>query len=53
MGMWKYLYLNDIIIIKPGSYIPSDGIITNGNSIIDESMLTGEPIPVKKQLEIK
>lgn len=38
----------DKIIIKPGSKIPVDGIIIEGNSFVDESMITGEPIPVEK-----
>jgi len=39
----------DIIRIKPGEKIPVDGEVTEGNSTIDESMLTGEPLPVTKQ----
>ena len=42
--------LNDQILIKPGSQIPVDGIIINGASYVDESMITGEPIPVQKQI---
>lgn len=38
----------DTIIIKPGSKIPVDGIILEGKSFIDESMVTGEPMPVGK-----
>ncbi|MEL3912791.1 heavy metal translocating P-type ATPase [Treponema pedis] len=38
----------DIILIKPGSSIPVDGIIIEGNSSIDESAITGESIPVEK-----
>jgi P-type Cu+ transporter len=38
----------DIVIVKPGQSIPVDGIITFGNSSIDESMLTGESMPVEK-----
>lgn len=37
------------ILIKPGSRIPLDGILVNGSSSVDESMLTGESIPVEKQ----
>lgn len=37
------------ILIKPGSRIPLDGILINGSSSVDESMLTGESIPVEKQ----
>ncbi|MDP3917175.1 MAG: heavy metal translocating P-type ATPase [Nanoarchaeota archaeon] len=38
----------DIIIVKPGQKIPVDGIITFGHSSIDESMITGESIPIEK-----
>jgi len=39
----------DIILVRPGEKIPVDGIITEGNSSIDEAMLTGESIPVTKE----
>lgn len=39
----------DIILVKPGEKIPVDGIITTGESSIDESMITGESIPVDKK----
>jgi len=39
----------DLIVIKPGTKIPVDGVIEEGESHIDESMVTGEPMPVKKQ----
>lgn len=39
----------DLLIVKPGSKIPVDGIITEGASFVDEAMITGEPIPVEKQ----
>ncbi|MDX1628522.1 MAG: heavy metal translocating P-type ATPase [Fulvivirga sp.] len=38
----------DILKIKPGEKIPVDGILVKGKAIIDESMITGEPIPVEK-----
>lgn len=40
--------VSDIIIIKPGQKIPVDGVITEGNSAVDESMITGESIPSEK-----
>ena len=39
---------DDIIIVKPGERIPVDGQVTDGKSFVDESMITGEPIPVEK-----
>jgi Cu+-exporting ATPase len=38
----------DILLVKPGESIPVDGEVTEGNSSVDESMLTGESIPVEK-----
>lgn len=39
----------DTLVVKPGEKIPVDGIVVNGTSSVDESMLTGESIPVEKQ----
>ncbi len=39
----------DFIIVKPGGNIPVDGTITEGVSFVDESMVTGEPMPIEKQ----
>jgi Cu+-exporting ATPase len=44
------LKLKDIVIVKPGQSIPTDGIITYGNTSIDESMLTGESLPISKKV---
>ncbi len=38
----------DIIVVRPGESIPVDGVVLSGNSYVDESMLTGEPVPVEK-----
>jgi P-type Cu+ transporter len=43
--------LNDIVVVKPGEKIPVDGIVVEGYTSIDESMLTGESIPVDKSID--
>lgn len=42
------LKLGDTVRIKPGERIPADGVVITGNSSVDESMISGEPIPVEK-----
>jgi Cu2+-exporting ATPase len=39
----------DVILVKPGEKIAVDGMVTSGNSYVDESMLSGEPVPVLKK----
>lgn len=43
--------IGDILIVKPGASIPVDGVIIEGQSAIDESMLTGESLPVDKSVD--
>ena len=45
--------LGDILRVKPGDKIPVDGVLTEGETSVDESMITGEPIPVNKNVEDK
>jgi len=40
----------DLIIVKPGAKIPVDGAISEGSSFVDESMVTGEPMPAQKKI---
>ncbi|QEC70280.1 copper-translocating P-type ATPase [Panacibacter ginsenosidivorans] len=40
---------NDIVLVKPGEKVPADGIVTDGESYLNESMLTGESKPVEKK----
>lgn len=40
--------VGNVIIVKPGEKIPVDGVVRNGSSFVDESMISGEPVPVEK-----
>lgn len=49
----SHLKIGHFVLIKPGEKIPVDGIVTEGESYVDESMLTGESKPVKKEKDSK
>jgi Cu+-exporting ATPase len=42
------LAVGDLVVVRPGERVPTDGVVTEGSSYVDESMLTGEPAPVAK-----
>ncbi|MDP4117187.1 MAG: copper-translocating P-type ATPase, partial [Bacteroidota bacterium] len=49
----KDLQIDDIVIVKPGMHIPADGKIIAGAAVVDESMLSGESLPVEKGIGAK
>ncbi len=49
----KKVKTNDVVIVKPGERIPVDGIVVEGASAVDESMITGESVPNEKVVGIK
>jgi P-type Cu+ transporter len=46
-----HVHVGDTLRIRPGEKIPVDGVVTDGSSGVDESMLTGEPLPVTKRAD--
>ena len=42
------VHIGDMLRVRPGEKVPVDGVVTEGRSSVDESMLTGEPIPIEK-----
>ncbi len=45
-----HVHVGDLLRIRPGEKVPADGEVTEGSSAVDESMLTGEPVPVTKRV---
>jgi len=48
-----HVHVGDLLRIRPGEKVPVDGVVVEGSSAVDESMLTGEPVPVSKRAEDK
>ena len=44
-----HVHMGDALRVRPGEKVPVDGVVTEGTSAVDESMLTGEPLPVSKR----
>lgn len=44
------VHIGDLLRVRPGEKVPTDGVVTEGGSAVDESMLTGEPLPVSKRI---
>lgn len=44
-----HVHVGDLLRIRPGEKVPTDGVVTEGASAINESMITGEPLPVSKR----
>ena len=44
-----HVHVGDLLRVRPGEKVPVDGVVTEGSSAVDESMLTGEPIPMTKR----
>jgi Cu+-exporting ATPase len=44
-----HVHVGDLLRVRPGEKVPVDGVVTEGASAVDESMLTGEPLPVSKR----
>lgn len=47
------IQVGDILLVKPGQKIPIDGVVVGGISSVDEAMISGEPLPVEKEVDSK
>ncbi|MFP5460119.1 MAG: copper-transporting P-type ATPase [Gammaproteobacteria bacterium] len=45
----SHVHVGDVLRVRPGEKVPADGVVLDGESAVDEAMLTGEPIPVGKR----
>ena len=49
----EHVHVGDVLRIRPGEKVPVDGVVTEGRSSVDESMISGEPVPVEKETGAK
>lgn len=49
----EHVHVGDLLRVRPGEKVPVDGVVTEGRSLVDESMVSGEPIPVEKEVGSK